>query len=306
MSDQWASPTGDPQATEQAGNEQANYSYDPNYAAQYYSYYDPTYYQYYQQYYQSGGVQTPETPTTAPTTPTTPTTPISLAANSLSGNPISSNPSPAEIANCKSLYVGNISPNVNEQLLYEIFSTVGTVESCKLIKDNTTGYSAGYGFVVCADHATAFMAIQHFNGRLVYGQEMKVNWAFQSGQKEDTSNHYHIFVGDLSPEIDDKTLHDAFSAFGPLSAARVMKDTATGRTRGYGFVAFRQKDDAERALSAMNGEWLGSRPIRCNWANNKGVPGLDAKHQQMSGLSTPQPTIGPQMPPHLQVQYEFV
>jgi len=55
-----------------------------------------------------------------------------------------------------------------------------------------------------------------------------------------------------------------------------MWDQNTGRSRGYGFVAFRNKEDAERALSEMNGEWLGSRAIRCNWANQKisGIPSV--------------------------------
>jgi len=99
---------------------------------------------------------------------------------------------------------------------------------------------------------------------------MKVNWeSAGSGQKEDTTNHYHIFCGDLSPEVDDQALHNAFSAFGSISEARIMRDPATNRSKGYGFVAFRIKEDAEKALREMNGEWLGGRAIRCNWANQK-------------------------------------
>jgi len=48
-----------------------------------------------------------------------------------------------------------------------------------------------------------------------------------------------------------------------------MWDQNTGRSRGYGFVAFVEKADAERAMSDMNGAWLGNRAIRCNWANQK-------------------------------------
>lgn len=51
--------------------------------------------------------------------------------------------------------------------------------------------------------------------------------------------------------------------------ARVMWDMTTGRSRGYGFVSFRERADAEQALSSMDGEWLGSRTIRCNWASQK-------------------------------------
>lgn len=53
------------------------------------------------------------------------------------------------------------------------------------------------------------------------------------------------------------------------SEARVMWDQTTGKSRGFGFVAFRERQDAEQAIATMNGEWLGSRAIRCNWANQK-------------------------------------
>jgi RNA recognition motif-containing protein len=54
------------------------------------------------------------------------------------------------------------------------------------------------------------------------------------------------------------------------SEAHVMWDPVSGKSRGFGFVAFRDKTDAEQAIATMNGEWLGSRAIRCNWATQKG------------------------------------
>lgn len=48
-----------------------------------------------------------------------------------------------------------------------------------------------------------------------------------------------------------------------------MWDMSSGKSRGYGFLAFRDKTDAEQAIATMNGEWLGSRAIRVNWANQK-------------------------------------
>lgn len=56
----------------------------------------------------------------------------------------------------------------------------------------------------------------------------------------------------------------------PCSDAHVMWDQISGKSRGFGFVVFKEKADAETALGAMNGQWLGSRAIRCNWANQKG------------------------------------
>ena len=140
-------------------------------------------------------------------------------------------------------------------------------------------------------------------------QEIRVNWAYLSNtiNKEDTSNHYHIFVGDLSNEVNDEVLLQAFSAFGVVSEARVMWDMKTGRSRGYGFVAFKDRPDAERALSKMDGEWLGSRAIRCNWANQKGQPSISQQQAMQAMGMTPTTPWGHHHFPTQGVQsYEMV
>lgn len=104
---------------------------------------------------------------------------------------------------------------------------------------------------------------------------MKVNWATQPGtqQKVDTSKHFHVFVGDLSPEVDQKTLQDAFAPFGAISDVKVIKDPATQKSKGYGFVSYPRREEAERAIEQMNGQWLGRRTIRTNWATRKPADG---------------------------------
>ncbi|XP_025833794.1 nucleolysin TIA-1 isoform X2 [Agrilus planipennis] len=87
--------------------------------------------------------------------------------------------------------------------------------------------------------------------------------------KQDTSKHHHIFVGDLSPEIETQTLREAFAAFGEISDCRVVRDPQTLKSKGYGFVSFIKKAEAESAIAGMNGQWLGSRSIRTNWATRK-------------------------------------
>ncbi|KAG9561641.1 hypothetical protein KCU77_g17639, partial [Aureobasidium melanogenum] len=195
--------------------------------------------------------------------------------------------------NKRALYVGGLDPRVTEEVLKQIFETTGHVQSVKIIPDkNFQSKGFNYGFVEYDDPLAAERAMQTLNGRRVHQSEIRVNWAYQSNttSKEDTSGHFHIFVGDLSNEVNDEVLLQAFSAFGSVSEARVMWDMKTGRSRGYGFVAFRDRAEAEKALSSMDGEWLGSRAIRCNWANQKGQPSF-AQQQAMAqmGITPPGP-----------------
>lgn len=220
--------------------------------------------------------------------------------------------------NKRALYVGGLDPRVTEDILRQIFETTGHVQNVKIIPDKNMGAGSrdaslpagfNYGFIEYDDPASAERAMQTLNGRRVHQAEIRVNWAYQSNNsnKEDTSNHFHIFVGDLSNEVNDEVLTQAFSAFGSVSEARVMWDMKTGRSRGYGFVAFRDRGDAEKALSSMDGEWLGSRAIRCNWANQKGQPSISQQQAMSSMGMTPTTPYGHHhFPTHGMQSYEMV
>ncbi|VDI28545.1 nucleolysin TIA-1/TIAR [Mytilus galloprovincialis] len=115
-------------------------------------------------------------------------------------------------------------------------------------------------------------------------QEMKVNWATSpsSAPKQDTSKHYHIFVGDLSMDMEQQQLKEAFQPFGEISDCKIIKDPQTLKSKGYGFVSFVKKVDAENAIQSMNGQWLGSRPIRTNWATRKPPAPVPKEVKQLS------------------------
>ncbi|XP_013913876.1 PREDICTED: nucleolysin TIA-1 isoform p40-like isoform X2 [Thamnophis sirtalis] len=179
----------------------------------------------------------------------------------------------------KTLYVGNLSRDVTEALILQLFSQIGPCKNCKMIMD--TAGNDPYCFVEFYEHRHAAAALAAMNGRKIMGKEVKVNWATTpSSQKKDTSSstvvntlrsqdHFHVFVGDLSPEITTEDIKAAFAPFGRISDARVVKDMATGKSKGYGFVSFFNKWDAENAIQQMGGQWLGGRQIRTNWATRK-------------------------------------
>ncbi|KAK0748879.1 hypothetical protein B0T21DRAFT_279164 [Apiosordaria backusii] len=223
-----------------------------------------------------------------------------------SGGPFARRAAPEP--NKRALYVGGLDPRVTEDVLRQIFETTGHVQNVKIIPDkNAKGYN--YGFVEYDDPGSAERAMQTLNGRRVHQAEIRVNWAYQSNNsnKEDTSNHFHIFVGDLSNEVNDEVLLQAFSAFGSVSEARVMWDMKTGRSRGYGFVAFRERPEAEKALSSMDGEWLGSRAIRCNWANQKGQPSIAQQQaMQQMGMTPTTPYGHHHFPTHGVHSYDMI
>jgi RNA recognition motif-containing protein len=82
-----------------------------------------------------------------------------------------------------------------------------------------------------------------------------------------------LFVGGLSFSTSTDGLREAFARFGPVQSAAVMTDRETGRSRGFGFVEMASDQEAERAISGLNGSSLDGRMIRVDRATPRGVGG---------------------------------
>jgi len=74
----------------------------------------------------------------------------------------------------KRLYIGNLSYNVTEDALRELFSSAGEVTSVDVITDRMTGRSRGFAFVEMAEHTAAQQAIDQLDGRMLGDRAIKV------------------------------------------------------------------------------------------------------------------------------------
>ena len=77
----------------------------------------------------------------------------------------------------KKLYVGNLTYEVTDSALEQMFAAHGTVQSAQVIMDRDTGRSKGFGFVEMGSDAEAQAAIQALNGKEVEGRSLTVNEA---------------------------------------------------------------------------------------------------------------------------------
>ena len=75
-----------------------------------------------------------------------------------------------------------------------------------------------------------------------------------------------LYVGNLSYNIRDEDLQQAFAQYGTVSSAKVMMDRDTGRSKGFGFVEMGSDAEALAAVSGMNGQALDGRAIVVNEA----------------------------------------
>ncbi|CAH6723863.1 hypothetical protein CLIB1444_21S01068 [[Candida] jaroonii] len=180
----------------------------------------------------------------------------------------------------KILHVGNLDKTIQEFELISIFQKYGSIKYSKVLQDKNNSFF-NYAFVEFIKPEEALKALNALNGLKIGNSSIKVNFAYRStnaNSVQSTQPVFNIFVGDLSPEINDEILFKNFEEFNPREA-HVMWDMKTLRSRGYGFVTFLNDFDAKLALTQMNGKKINGRIIRCNWAS----------HKQKQSLTPPPP-----------------
>ncbi|MDX1594375.1 MAG: RNA-binding protein [Gammaproteobacteria bacterium] len=76
----------------------------------------------------------------------------------------------------------------------------------------------------------------------------------------------NIYCGNLSYQLTEDQLREAFSAFGEVASAKIIIDRATGQSKGFGFVEMPSKEEAEEAIRQLDGTPLSGRNVRVNEA----------------------------------------
>jgi RNA recognition motif-containing protein len=94
-----------------------------------------------------------------------------------------------------------------------------------------------------------------------------------------------LFVGNLSFDITENDLQDAFAAHGTVTETNLMMDRMTNRPRGFGFVTMSTDEEAQKAIDALNGKDMGGRALTVNVAKprEERAPSSGGGRRQYSG-----------------------
>ncbi|XP_068245781.1 ELAV-like protein 1 isoform X9 [Palaemon carinicauda] len=195
------------------------------------------------------------------------------------------------------LIVNYLPQNMTQEEIRSLFSSIGELESCKLIRDKVTGESGecdapetsvpairsqslGYGFVNYVRQDDAERAINQLNGLRLQNKTIKVSYARPSSEAIKGAN---LYVSGLPKSMTQQDLEAMFRAYGSIITSRILCDNITGLSKGVGFIRFDQRIEAERAIQKLNGTIPdgAQEPITVKFANNpsnnnKAVPPLAA------------------------------
>lgn len=160
-----------------------------------------------------------------------------------------------------------------------IFQSVGSIESCKLIKDKVTQQSLCYGFINYSSVDDADKAVKKFNGLQIENKTIKVSYARPSCESIKGANLY-ICGMPKKWTVDD--MNNYFGQCGRIITSRILFNSS-GQSKGVGFIRYDQRHEADLAIIKLNGtlpESGASEPVTVKFANYP----LELKNKMVTSL----------------------
>ncbi|KKK13923.1 hypothetical protein P175DRAFT_0499418 [Aspergillus ochraceoroseus IBT 24754] len=194
----------------------------------------------------------------------------------------------------RTIFVQQLAARLRTKELIAFFEKVGPVKEAQIVKDRVSGRSKGVGYVEFKNESSVAPAIQ-LTGQKLLGipiiaqlTEAEKNRQARNPEASSGQNHaapfHRLYVGNIHFSITESDLQNVFEPFGELEFVQLQKDE-NSRSRGYGFVQFRDPNQAREALEKMNGFDLAGRAIRVGLGNDKFTPESNSQRAQSQGAN---------------------
>uniref|UniRef100_A0A1B6DME5 tRNA selenocysteine-associated protein 1 n=1 Tax=Clastoptera arizonana TaxID=38151 RepID=A0A1B6DME5_9HEMI len=177
------------------------------------------------------------------------------------------------------LWMGGLESYMTESFIVTAFQRLGEKPlNIKVMRNRYTGEPAGYCFVHFQTDEEAINAMHKLNGKQIPNTSpairFRLNNANSTERAINADREFSLWIGDLSPDVDDYALYKAFaSQYASVRTAKVVLDS-TGFSKGYGFIRFANEEDQKHCLTHMSGyKGLGSKPLKISGAVPKGYKG---------------------------------
>ncbi|XP_055808129.1 polyadenylate-binding protein 7-like [Solanum dulcamara] len=168
------------------------------------------------------------------------------------------------------VFIKNISDNIDNAKLQEMFQKFGNILSCKIVTSEE-GKSKGYGFVQFGSEESADAAIEKLNGTMAGDKKMYVAKFVKKADRvlpNPDAKYTNLYFKNLDLDISEEHLREKFSGFGKILSLVIAKDES-GASKGFGFVNFDDPGDARKAMEVMNGSPVGSKNLYVARAQKK-------------------------------------
>ncbi|XP_044267077.1 RNA-binding protein 39 isoform X1 [Tribolium madens] len=176
-----------------------------------------------------------------------------------------------EERDARTVFVMQLSQRIRARDLEEFFSSVGKVRDVRLIVCNKTRRFKGIAYIEFKDPESVTLALG-LSGQKLLGvpiivqhtqaEKNRMGNSMPNLMPKNMTGPMRLYVGSLHFNITEDMLRSIFEPFGKIDNIQLIMDPETGRSKGYGFIAFRNCEDAKKALEQLNGFELAGRPMK--------------------------------------------
>ncbi|ODN04337.1 Sex-lethal [Orchesella cincta] len=169
----------------------------------------------------------------------------------------------------RNLIVNYLPQSFTDRQLFNLFVSYGAIDSVKIMRDATTGYSYGFGFVNFVNEEDGIRARAEMNGAQVENKRIKVSFA---RPPSDDIKDTNLYVTNLPRSMTEEHLFTLFAPFGEIVQRKLLVDRYTNLPRGVAFIRFERRDQAAAAINALNNYVPegAEEPIRIRLAEDHG------------------------------------
>eukprot|EP00177_Eucheuma_denticulatum_P003487 GFKZ01006307.1.p1 GENE.GFKZ01006307.1~~GFKZ01006307.1.p1 ORF type:complete len:378 (+),score=32.29 GFKZ01006307.1:150-1283(+) len=163
------------------------------------------------------------------------------------------------------VHIAQLDDKVTDAILWELMVQAGPVRHVYVPRDRITGNHYGYGFCEFHTPLDAQYATKVLNMVKLYTKPIRISHSTVDRRSQDVGAN--LFIGNLVDEVDEKLLHDTFSAFGHIiDTPYIMRDPLTNESKHYAFVKFASFQHSDAAIAAMDGQYVCNSPITVQYA----------------------------------------
>ncbi|XP_015122492.1 RNA-binding protein 39 isoform X1 [Diachasma alloeum] len=176
-----------------------------------------------------------------------------------------------EERDARTVFCMQLSQRIRARDLEEFFSSVGKVQDVRLITCNKTRRFKGIAYVEFKDPESVTLGLG-LSGQKLLGvpivvqhtqaEKNRMGNSMPNLMPKGQTGPMRLYVGSLHFNITEDMLRGIFEPFGKIDNIQLIMDPETGRSKGYGFLTFRNADDAKKALEQLNGFELAGRPMK--------------------------------------------
>jgi polyadenylate-binding protein len=169
------------------------------------------------------------------------------------------------------IYIANLHESIGNKDLYDAFSQFGTISSSKVVLDDKTGNSSGYGYVHFEKEEDAQKAIELVNGKDIRGKVVYAAFFVPRNErlKARENSWTNVYFRNAPSSFGESETINLFAPFGEITSTFIKQKEFSNEIKTFGFVNFKTHEDAVAACRELNGTVIDNNEFYCARAQSK-------------------------------------